>query len=226
MKNSKIILLALAIATPIISMEMEEVPLGFAQNSLRETEIFLVKQNVEASGLMVVLNGFHYTAHALQVADRLKSRKPALMSTPSVAAWHKAAKARLESGAELYQEVMANNKEAVSRLVKDKKNLDFNWQNPAEENRSVLALASVYGQVEIVETLVRAGANPNPEDGKGRTPLWEAAYNGKRSVVEKLVAAGAKIDKIVEGRTIIDWTQRRGFTELARYLEIEKGKQR
>jgi len=62
------------------------------------------------------------------------------------------------------------------------------------------------GRMDIVELLLKAGANPNLHAGEENlTPLHDAASNGHLHVVRLLVAAGAdKLARNIQGRTPYD----------------------
>ncbi|MBT5533613.1 acyltransferase family protein, partial [Candidatus Poribacteria bacterium] len=54
-----------------------------------------------------------------------------------------------------------------------------------------LALAAVLGRVDVVDVLVRAGANVDARDGNGATALHGAAFFGHAGVVRRLIEGGA-----------------------------------
>jgi ankyrin repeat protein len=62
-----------------------------------------------------------------------------------------------------------------------------------EDGKTALHLAAAEGKVEVVNTLLAAGADKDIQDKKGNTPLHEAAENGHYGVVKLLVAGGADI---------------------------------
>jgi ankyrin repeat protein len=45
-----------------------------------------------------------------------------------------------------------------------------------------------------VKLLLEKGAEPNPKDDYGRTPLWWAAENGHEAVVKLLLERGAELN--------------------------------
>ncbi len=59
---------------------------------------------------------------------------------------------------------------------------------------SSLQEASDNGDVELVELLIKAGANLNFVDKNGVTALFQAAQNGDKEVVQLLIKAGADLD--------------------------------
>lgn len=59
---------------------------------------------------------------------------------------------------------------------------------------SLLAMASKYGQVELMNGLIDAGANIEAPNRNGHTPLMQAAQSKKVEAVRVLLDAGARID--------------------------------
>ncbi len=79
--------------------------------------------------------------------------------------------------------------------------------------------ASFNGQPEVVETLVRAGAEIDRKDEASRTALILAAKEGHAETALLLVGLNADVtvrDK--EGYTASDWTERNGNLDLARSI--------
>ncbi len=63
---------------------------------------------------------------------------------------------------------------------------------------SLLHLACVGGALDLVETLLEAGADPDARDAQGWRPLHLAVQHAHQPLVERLVAAGAEVDACAE----------------------------
>ncbi|MBB3912434.1 ankyrin repeat domain-containing protein [Sphingomonas desiccabilis] len=61
----------------------------------------------------------------------------------------------------------------------------------AERRQELLFDAARLGRVDMIETLVKAGADVDGYDKRGFTPLILAAYNGQKEAVEALLERGA-----------------------------------
>jgi hypothetical protein len=98
----------------------------------------------------------------------------------------------------------------------------------AETDRHLaLALASQFGQVEIVRALLDASEDPNRYNPPGAlahsTPLHQAAWGGHIEVVRLLVERGANLDlkDVLWQGTPADWAQHEGRTDIEAYLRAE-----
>ena len=64
-------------------------------------------------------------------------------------------------------------------------------------------MACRHGHLDIVTTLLGAGANVNQAADEGLTILWTACANGHAAIVPLLVAAGADMDQLFWGRMFL-----------------------
>ena len=55
------------------------------------------------------------------------------------------------------------------------------------DDTTPLMIAADHGHIEVVELLLKKGCSPNTQDRLGRTPLWEAAWNGLATVAMVLL---------------------------------------
>jgi Ankyrin repeats (3 copies)/Ankyrin repeat len=93
-----------------------------------------------------------------------------------------------------------------------------------------LMIATVAGDHEMVNLLLRAGANPNTQNDQGRTALMYAANLGnllgtaRTSIVIELLAAGANPNAVStdEGATALMFAAKRGNPEVVKIL-LEHG---
>jgi hypothetical protein len=73
--------------------------------------------------------------------------------------------------------------------------LDLNLLCPSGFNSPYeatgLTIASSKGHIQIVQALLKVGADPNKVDNRGFTALMGAAYHGHLNVVQALLKAGA-----------------------------------
>lgn len=217
-KFKSIFVVAMSLMSSIIIAMQPNLTPEYPQKALAQ----LVERSAQMSPqeLLASLKALPYSAQAVDVADQLKTKRMRIMFDASVSSWHETARESLTHGSALFESARAGDLQAVKQLLADK-TANWNWQNNDQENRSVLGIASVYGWVDIVAMLLRAGANPNVKDILGRSPLWEASYNGYKEIAEELIFAGAQIDD-----NIIYWTKRRGYERIVAFLEAEKRKQK
>lgn len=74
-----------------------------------------------------------------------------------------------------------------------KEGMDPDQSHP-ESKRTALINAAYEGHLEIVELLIKAGANVNMQESWGNTALACAAISGYEEIVKKLIAAHAYLD--------------------------------
>jgi glycerophosphodiester phosphodiesterase len=93
---------------------------------------------------------------------------------------------------------------------------DIDYTDSSLNNETALYIASKFNHVEAVGYLVEHGANPEiAESAYGWTPVFVAAVDGYKEVVETLVAIGSKIDKVDgSGWTAMEHACLRGHLDL------------
>ena len=108
---------------------------------------------------------------------------------------------------------------------------DFTRLFPAsggEDRHLALALASQFGHVEIVKSLLDAGEDPNrynPVGGHSHTtPLHQAAGEGYERLVRLLIERGARVDlkDVLWHGTPSDWARHGRRTEIEAYLREQQ----
>jgi ankyrin repeat protein len=111
--------------------------------------------------------------------------------------------------------------ERVRRLVHETDAPDVNVRDTSD--RTPLILAASYGDPEIVQELVTAGAEVDSQDMYGWSPLHWAADTGHAACVHKLLDNGASIDiQDTEGWSALHWAAYRGNMEVVQEL-TERG---
>ena len=139
------------------------------------------------------------------------------IKTAAVHGEFEAVNALIRRGAQINLPVAAalGNTEAVLRLLPDAGYVD---------RHQAFALASQFGQVEIVRSLLDAGEDPNRYNPVGfhshSTPIHQAAWAGHDKLVRLLVERGARVDlkDVLWQGTSADWAEHAGKTEVAAYL--------
>ena len=87
------------------------------------------------------------------------------------------------------------------------------------KDTSSLMLASSEGHLEVVRTLLGAGADVNYALQGGQTALMVAAYRGRAGVVRLLLERDADATRSACGMTAIDWAKKGRRSAVASVLE-------
>lgn len=91
---------------------------------------------------------------------------------------------------------------------------------PDRNNMRPLHYAAKKGNVEMVRTLVRKGANVNDKDKKGYTPLHYACTKGNPETVKILLEFGADVNaKTNNNKTPLTFARSNGNREIIQMLE-------
>jgi uncharacterized protein len=126
--------------------------------------------------------------------------------------------ARLDvAGAEvsLVDAVKAVDKAAVRTLLAQR--IDVNAPEP--DGTTALHWAANRDDAEVVDLLIRAGANAKAANRYGVTPLWLAAMNGNAATIEMLLKAGADANTAsAEGETVLMTAARTGKLDAVNVL--------
>jgi len=90
---------------------------------------------------------------------------------------------------------------------------------PQEDGTTALHFAADGDNREIVELLVRAGANVKAANRYGATPMWLASVNGNAAVIDVFLKAGADPNTALpEGETVLMAAARTGNLDAVKLL--------
>ena len=90
---------------------------------------------------------------------------------------------------------------------------------PQADGATALHWAVFRSDKEMVDLLLRAGANPKAANRDGSTPLWLASINGDAAIIEALLKAGADAnEKLPLGRTPLMAAARTGNVDAMKVL--------
>ena len=109
-------------------------------------------------------------------------------------AWRAARKRRVSEDVEFIARSFVRRDPEVVRAFLD---AGFHPDDARDDSgRTLLALAAMDGDFEIVEMLLAAGADVDIRDDKRRSPLYYAMVNGHKDIVSALLEAGAPYPNI------------------------------
>ena len=90
---------------------------------------------------------------------------------------------------------------------------------PQADGATALHWAVFRSDKEMVDLLLRAGANPKAANRDGSTPLWLASINGDAAIIEALLKAGADAnEQLPLGRTPLMVASRTGNVDAMKVL--------
>jgi len=108
---------------------------------------------------------------------------------------------------------------AVRALVAKKADVNA----PQGDGATALHWAVFRGQKDLLDVLLKAGANPKAANRAGSTPLWLASINGDAPMIQSLLDAGADPnERLPLGRTPLMAAARTGTVEAMAVL-IDRG---
>jgi ankyrin repeat protein len=109
--------------------------------------------------------------------------------------------------------------ETVQILLESGAQVDAVSKNP-QTNQPLHAALALGRNPETIRLLLEAGADPNARQTAGFTPIFSAAADNRRELVELLIAHGAKADFQNDlGQTPAGFARERRHEELADWLE-------
>jgi ankyrin repeat protein len=97
------------------------------------------------------------------------------------------------SNLRLYRAAFEGDNDTVKKQIALEADVDWTYETKFEP--TPLIAASQNGHVEVVETLLSAGANLNKPNKALETPIFTAAKHGNQAIVEMLIFYGADVNK-------------------------------
>src|SRR5689334_17134309 len=108
--------------------------------------------------------------------------------------------ADLGSTSPLVDAVKAGNRTAALALISQKANVNA----PESDGTTALHWAAHNNDPDLVDRLLKAGADAKVQNEFGATPMSEAAFNANTEIIDKLLKAGADPDSpSVDGQTAL-----------------------
>jgi len=108
----------------------------------------------------------------------------------------------------LASEAGRGNFQGVQKLLNEGANPDYHQKR---HGSTALMTATWNGHVNVVEVLLKSGANLNSADKYGKTPLMYACQYGQDKVITVLVSRGASVEaRSKDGRTALMYAARNG----------------
>jgi ankyrin repeat protein len=110
----------------------------------------------------------------------------------------------------------SQNRDVLRALVQQHADVNL----PQADGTTALQWAAHWNDLETVNVLLRAGANPKLANRYGVTPLSEAGAAGNAAIIEALLQAGADAKSLTtpDGETVLMTTARSGSVEAVKTL--------
>jgi uncharacterized protein len=134
-----------------------------------------------------------------------------------ISLWGATSFAAAAADTRLVEAVKAGDRTAAIALLGRRPAIDVN--TPESDGTTALHWAVHQDDVDLVQRLIRAGANVRATNQYGVTPLAEAAIVGNAAILENLVEAGADVNAANgEGQTALMAVARTGRVDAAKLL--------
>jgi ankyrin repeat protein len=91
----------------------------------------------------------------------------------------------------LFEAALAGNLDAVKQHIAAGTDLNLKDPNPVGNKDTALGMAAAFGKTEVAIALIEVGAEVNPRNKDGSTPLHQAAFLCYPKIVQALVDKGA-----------------------------------
>ncbi|CAD7700345.1 unnamed protein product [Ostreobium quekettii] len=156
------------------------------------------------------LTSFEFSEGTLQQGNplefqhhrQLEQDAPSANATDTQAADKEAKKLAKKLGKKLWKAASEGNVKKVQKLIGRGASLKV---RRGELKDTPLMISSANGHLEVVETLIDAGAGVNASDRDRRTALYKASFAGHLPIAEALLAAGAAVNKAKDARITPLW---------------------
>lgn len=103
----------------------------------------------------------------------------------------------------MIRSMYARRADLVARLI-ERYTFDIDC-TVTKEGCTLLGLAAILGEKDIIEHLIRAGANPNQKDLNQRTAFTYACMMDNRRAMDKLIDGGA-VEEILDEQGNLPWS--------------------
>ncbi len=121
----------------------------------------------------------------------------------------------LVSASPLVDAVKSGDRAAAIALIERRTDVNI----PEADGTTALHWAVHQSDLELVDRLIRAGANVKAKNEYGVTPMSEAAILGNAALMDKLLKAGADVESPnADGQTALMVVARTSFTDAAKVL--------